>query len=271
MINVQVCWDTNWDNYYEWLNELQNCKKETVNGKVYLYSHISDSDDPNSFVYKIGNGANPTYENYPLPKLRNQSDNVTDQNRTLMHGNWYRITMQSFNEKYMTSEWDDGVSFKYGRPYTTVSNCTEPNTDENLWNRNLWWVNGEQKYDVCTDETVSNTVYYYVPGDGEDFSDYYASFFAGSAVPHSNHSILVNVFASSCDLGSDSDEWERRGKLVATHRYNPQWGETCDFDQNVAAEDVSKAREKGLVYYAAVVHFAKGESAVSEVYTMLGF
>ncbi len=62
-------------------------------------------------------------------------------------------------------------------------------------------------------------------------SDYYASFFAGSAVPH----------------------------------------KTCDFDQNVAAEDVSKAREKGLVYYAAVVHFAKGESAVSEVYTMLGF
>ena len=47
-------------------------------------------------------------------------------------------------------------------------------------------------------------------------SDYYASFFAGSAVPHSNHSILVNVFASSCDLGSDSDEWESAVSEVYT-------------------------------------------------------
>ena len=132
---------------------------------------------------------------------------------------------------------------------------------------------------MCTEETVSNTVYYYVPWkndiDKEDFSDYYASFFSGTATPRSNHSILVNVLVSYRDLGNDPDEWERRGKLVATHRYN-DWDEnsrsvSCDFNQSVAAEDVSKAREHGLVYYAAVVHFAKGESAVSDVYTMYGF
>ena len=87
--------------------------------------------------------------------------------------------------------------------------------------------------------------------------------------------MLVNVLVSNCDLGQDADEWERRGKLVATHKYD-QWDNTtrsvsCDFNQSVAAEDVSKAREQGLVYYAAVVHFAKGESAVSDVYTMYGF
>jgi len=262
MINVQICYEKNWDNYYEWLNELQNCsvKQNPENGKTMLYSHIGEQGDSNKFIYQKRSGDSDSYINYDLPQRDFDKNNQTEKN--LDETQWYRITMQSFN-------YCNDVNFKYGRPYTSLDEVTS--NGDNLWNRRLGWVNGEQKYDVCTDETVSNTVYYYVPGDGEDFSDYYASFFAGSAVPHSNHSILVNVFASSCDLGSDPDEWERRGKLVATHRYNPQRGETCDFDQNVAAEDVSKAREKGLVYYAAVVHFAKGESAVSEVYTMLGF
>ena len=280
MINVQVCWDTKWDNYYEWLNDVQDCKKETRNGKLCLYSHISDTDDPNKFVYKRGEGDSARYVVHDLPKNNGGADNASD--RVLSTGAWYRITMQSFNENSMISEGGDGVSYKYGRPYTTVHDCDEGDDDENyhnLWNRELWHVEGEQKYDVCTEETVSNTVYYYVPwennNDREDFSDYYASFFSGTATPRSNHSLLVNVFASYRDLGNDPDEWERRGKLVATHKYN-QWDSTtrsisCDFNQSVAAEDVSKAREKGLVYYAAVVHFAKGESAVSDVYTMYGF
>ncbi len=279
MINVQICYDTNWDNYYEWLNELQNCKKTTIDGKLCLYSYIADTDDPNSFIYRSGTEPNFSYTNYTLPRFKNENEVVTNENRTLSNGNWYRITMQSFNENYMTAQGGDGVSYKYGRPYTSISNCSDPNTDPDLWNRNLWWVDGEQKYDVCTDETVSNTVYYYVPRDNnndrEDFSDYYASFFSSTATPRSNHSMLVNVLVSNCDLGQDTDEWERRGKLVATHKYD-QWDNTtrsisCDFNQSVAAEDVSKAREKGQVYYAAVVHFAKGESAVSDVYTMYGF
>lgn len=280
MINVQVCWDTKWDNYYEWLNDVQDCKKETRNGKLCLYSHISDTDDPNIFVYKRGEGSSARYEVHDLPKNDGGADNASD--RVLSTGVWYRITMQSFNENSMIAEGGDGVSYKYGRPYTTVHDCDEGDDDENyhnLWSRELWHVEGEQKYDVCTEETVSNTVYYYVPwennNDREDFSDYYASFFSGTATPRSNHSLLVNVFASYRDLGNDPDEWERRGKLVATHKYN-QWDSTtrsisCDFNQSVAAEDVSKAREQGLVYYAAVVHFAKGESAVSDVYTMYGF
>ena len=61
---------------------------------------------------------------------------------------------------------------------------------------------------------------------------------------------------------------DRRGKLVATHFYS---GNETEFNQSVAADDVSKAREKGLIYYAVVAHFALGESAVSNVFTMQGF
>ena len=279
MINVQIFYDPNWDNYYEWLNELQNCVKTTIDGKTCLYSYIADPNDPNSFVYASDSGGNRSYTNYSLPRFKDSNGNLTNENRTLMNGQWYRITMQSFNENTMAAEGADGVSYKYGRPYTSISNCSDPDTDPDLWNRNLWWVDGEQEYDVCTDETISNAVYFYVPWKNtsnntkEDFSDYYASFFSSTATPRSNHSLLVNVLASSCDLGKDADEWERRGKLVATHRYYPnnQGVLNCDFDQSVAADDVSKAREKGQVYYAAVVHFAKGESAVSDVYTMYGF
>ena len=171
-----------------------------------------------------------------------------------------------------------------------------------VWDHEYVWMDGQQKYDICTEETVSNSVYVYVPGEWwdewdewdeekdkldengnptgeketiphsefckEEFSDYYASFFADSATPRSNHSYIVNVFASSCDLGSDPDEWERRGKLVATHFYS---GNETEFNQSVAADDVSQAREKGLIYYAVVAHFALGESAVSNVFTMQGF
>ncbi len=255
IISVQVYWDT-WDNYYEWLNELQNCRKENNR----LSSYIPSDTDLNDFIYRKEEGDKEVYYDYKEPKRDFGKTNQTE--KILEKHQWYRITMQSFN-------YCNDVNFRYGRPYTSLE---EVRGDENnLWNSRLGWVNGEQKYDVCTDETISNTVYYFVPDEDENFSDYYASFFAGTATPRSNHSLLVNVFASSCDLGNDPDEWERRGKLVATHRYNPRFGEDCDFNQNVAAEDVSKAREHGLVYYAAVAHFAKGESAVSDVYTMYGF
>lgn len=265
MINVQACWGTQWSNYYDWLNELQNCKKEMRNGKLCLYSHIADDDDPNWFIYRETETA--PFINFPLPKNDRGVSGAAD--RILIKGIWYRITMQSFNE-------NNDVNYRYGRPYTGQYTDSDP---DSLWNRRPGWVDGEQEYDFCTEETVSNTVYYYVPwennNDREDFSDYYASFFSSTATPRSNHSMLVNVLVSNCDLGQDADEWERRGKLVATHKYD-QWDDNtrsmvCNFNQSVAAEDVSKAREKGQVYYAAVVHFAKGESAVSDVYTMYGF
>lgn len=262
MISVQAYWDK-WDNYYEWLNELQNCRKDGNK----LSSYIPDDTDLNTFYFRQ-NGNTESFITDPKPQKNfgktYQAEKILDR------GQWYRITMQSFN-------CDNGVNYRYGRPYTSSSDIQ---SDQNsLWNRRPGWVDGEQKYDLCTDETVSNTVYYYVPwennNDREDFSDYYASFFSSTATPRSNHSMLVNVLVSNCDLGQDADEWERRGKLVATHKYD-QWDSTtrsisCDFNQSVAAEDVSKAREQGLVYYAAVVHFAKGESAVSDVYTMYGF
>ncbi|MBQ5384234.1 MAG: hypothetical protein IIU46_07260, partial [Treponema sp.] len=82
---------------------------------------------------------------------------------------------------------------------------------------------------------------------------------------------IVNVISSSRDLGRDPDEWERRGKLITTHSYNP--GDTSHythFDESVAADDMFNSSEKGLVYYVAVVHFADGSMAISKTYTMQG-
>ena len=230
----------------------------------------------------------------------------------------YRLTVQSFNENYIITGENgrSGVDRIYGRPYHYLYKKDKKEYEE--WASDiLYYVDGETKYDVCTEETVSNTVYFYTPGiwvdaDGryckEDLSDFKASFFSSNARATSNHSHLVNVLASSRDLGSDPDEWERRGKLIATHVYNQNYTrpnkedykiedinhkmpwdagyiDTYDldrynrdlddyknvFDWTVAQQDMASANEKGHVYYVAVVHFADGSTAVSDTYTMYGF
>ena len=45
----------------------------------------------------------------------------------------------------------------------------------------------------------------------------------------------------------------------------------CPFDISIARDDMAASNEKGLVYYAVVVHFANGDSAVSDTFTMYGF
>ena len=140
-------------------------------------------------------------------------------------------------------------------------------------------------------------------------SDLKASFFYSNARATSNHAHIVNVLVSARDLGKNADEWERRGKLIKTHYYNnnytkpnPEWyGMIADgeghqpgeqgytltleraddyyrdldwyndvFDWTVAQQDMIESDEIGDVYYAAVVHFADGSSAVSETYSMNG-
>ena len=259
-----------WHHQYEYLNELQNCEKKTQNGKTVLYNNNNES------------GTNRFIKNYKT---------CSADDYQLYKWNFYKITMQSFNENSLEGYWDSngqaiisktGVDRMYGRPYN-YEWVEATDTYNKIYAADvLWYVDGETQYDVCTEETVSNTVYYYVPGDDEDFSDFYASFFASSAIARSNHEFIVNVIASSTDLGNDIDEWERRGKLVKTHFYSPNkptdswYNAEYDmnvnpFNYNVASNDIADSHEKGLIYYVAVAHFADNSSAISDVFTMYGF
>ena len=272
--------NSNWHDQYEWLNELQNCEKKTQNGKTVLYNNNNESGT-NRFIKKYKPDGADEY----------QLKTCSADEYQLGKWNFYKITMQSFNENSLEGYWDSngqaiiskpGVDRIYGRPYNYSYDAAKDEYND-LWLRDvLWYVDGETQYDVCTEETVSNTVYYYVPGDGEDFNDFYASFFASSAIARSNHNFIVNVIASSTDLGNDIDEWERRGKLVKTHYYSPNkpgdswYNAEFDmnvnpFDYNVASNDVADSHEKGLIYYVAVAHFADNSSAISDVFTMYGF
>jgi len=132
-------------------------------------------------------------------------------------------------------------------------------------------VNSISKYDLCTEETVSNTVYLFIPFDDNYLDDIKSSFFPSTSTPRSNKCFIVNVISASRDLGRDPDEWERRGKLIYTHYYDP--GDTSNytqFNETVAADDMFNSNEKGFLYYVAVVHFADGNMAISKTYTMQG-
>lgn len=283
-----------WYNYYGGMNELQEC--ERVDGKlcnynpgqyIGVYPPYNDSFDPKAIYFVDDSKDRDAQGLYPLLAPRN-----------LFPAHWFRLTVQSFNENYISEERPDGVDRIYGRPYNYIWN--KDTNEWEPWTRDvLYYVDGETKYDVCTQETVSNTVYFYTPGEWiddqgnlhfDDFSDIKSSFFPEFAKPYSNYDYLVNIIASARDLGRDPDEWERRGKLIQTHWYKKWMAElseaeketredykaeedqtACPFDINTARDDMAASNEKGLVYYAVVVHFANGDSAVSDTFTMYGF
>ena len=281
MIHVEDCWNddnihaTQWSSpngYFQYLNELQNCEVTTVNGKTVLLNDNSSAKD-GEFI-EIDWSTNPGTVHTISP-------------RELRGGSFYKITMQGFNENYYNGT--TGVNRKYGRPYSEFKpNYTSTENNPYLWVSNVvnYIDGGETEYDLCTEETVSNTVYYFIPpiddNTGELNTDYLkdikSSFFADSATPLSNKTYLVNVIASARDLGNDADEWERRGKLIKSHLYDDwrtgddiQYNKFGTFNSSVAAEDMYNSHEKGLVYYVAVVHFADGKTAMSKVYSMQGF
>lgn len=227
-----------WGIFYGGINALQECM--LINGDT-LYNYnpeqntltgfgdkdvffLDDWDDKHDVAFS---GADPDGHPRVLP-------------RSLYSGHWFRLTLQSFNENYIIpGSRDDGVDKIYGRPYHYIH--IDDRNEWTLWTRDvLGYVENETKYDVCTQETVSNTVYFYTPGEWweewtddtgshkkfrtDDFSNFKASFFPSSAVISSNYSYLINVIAAGRDLGPDADEWERRGKVIATHIYDPNWG-----------------------------------------------
>ena len=232
----------------EWLNQLQNCETIIIDGKIVLYNENKDEADGEFVGADWLNGADPYYVRIPNP---------------LRKGFFYQITMQGFNVNSYDSNTKTGVNWFYQRPYRNYNDCVDSPDCSYQIIPNL---ENQTEYDLCTEETVSNTVYYYLPKENEDLSDCRASFEKANASPRSNHPFIVNVLTSLRDLGENVDEWERRGKLIKTHYYENSNNEK--FDYNTAMDDLFESQEKGSLYYAIVVHYADNTSDMSEVRTI---
>ena len=198
-------------------------------------------------------------------------------------GRFYRLSVQGFNTHPYDEASGTGVCINYGRPYVDIG---ADGKFEQVY-RTYWGYN-QTEYDLCTEETVSYTTYVYLPGSWEDMSNIRSSFSTSDATVISNKIYIVNVLCSPVDLGSNADEWERRGKLIRTHYYDPETKSTIwkdeehpnepnpnyhqefdptvhPFNFSVALQDLFDSSEKGQLYYAAVVHFADNSYAVSDV------
>ena len=205
---------------------------------------------------------------YGYKKELSVCNSTPENGKTVLHytateltkGKFYRLTMQGFNEHPFDEATKTGVRLKYqepyneGQPYDIMSNYD--------------YFAEEREYDIYTEETVSNTVYYYVPGEGEDISNVKNSFFKNTAAFSSSHKVLVNVISSLTDLGGNIDEWERRGKLIMSKVYDV--AEQKTFNDRTAIDAMADSKEYGFRYYVVVVHFANNTSAISNVYTMEG-
>ena len=178
----------------------------------------------------------------------------------LVKGSFYRLTMQGFNEHPYDKSAKTGVRLKYRAPY----NANQENDDMSDWD----YFAEESEYDAYTEETVSNTYYYYVPAENESLTDIKNSFFRNTAAFSSNHKVLVNVISSLTDLGNNIDEWERRGKLIMSKVY--EGDEQKTFNDRTAIEAMAASKEVGSRYYVVIVHFANNTAAISNVYTMEG-
>ncbi|MBR6296561.1 MAG: hypothetical protein IKR40_08820 [Treponema sp.] len=254
MINIQGL-DTsngNWWDKYGWANELLPCTETTEGGKTVL--HYETPTGPTAQIVDSYDKEHGTW---------------TQKTEGLEIARWwYRITMQSFNQNSLEYDNDlkivtkDGANRKYRRPYGDTDGDGQVTYD---------YIQNISKYDLFTEETVSNTVYLFIPFDDNYLDGIKSSFFPSTSTPRSNKCFIVNVISASRDLGRAPDEWERRGKLIYTHYYDP--GDTSNytqFNESVAADDMFNSNEKGLVYYVAVVHFADGSMAISKTYTMQG-
>lgn len=198
-----------WQAAFDWSNELQDCRKIIENGKTVLVN-ISGVDG--IFGGWLKNGG---YGAIETPHLYEYS--------------YYRLTVQAFNNNSYSD--GKGVDKEYGRPYCDV------NVD-NIWDHDIMgYIENESEYDVCTDETVSNTVVMYVPPTRAQDKGWYertvqSSFFVDTATPRSNDNYFVQIIASGRDLGDNIDEWERRGKIVKTYMYNTHVNQAGKFIEN---------------------------------------
>ena len=282
-----------WHDYYGYLNELQNCVVKTEDGKSYLYFDLRDVSCKTANLFLKEEEENPNNPDTDTYMMKIEPEyNIPN------FGTFCRATVQSFNQNTAVVQNNKivqhGVCKEYGRPYYKPSFDGDGKVinKDNCYDHDFWVEGKEQEtaYDVCSDETVSNTVYFYIPDPGQTLAEYLEGFESVFSPSHltvsSNKRYLINVISSQYNLGNDPDEWERRGNIVKTHYYDPH---TTDegplnggnyylfnpkvnpFTANTAFTDMMESNLKGFLYYAAVVHFADGSSAVSDVQTIYCF
>ena len=99
-------------------------------------------------------------------------------------------------------------------------------------------------------------------------SRFKGSFFKNTVAISSNKPVIVNLISSMNNLGSDIDEWERRGKLVKTYYFKGD-SSGIPFKDNDVRDDILNLDDEGLIYYVMVVHFANNTSEISNVYKLL--
>ena len=239
MINIQLLsveqngnsYSAQWNDFYEEQNELQNC---TVDAKKRILTNTTKNS------IEVIDGRYGT----KLQKTKN-----------LTKGAFYRISVQSFNENTYNEQTNRGVNKKNGRPYGDTLEAVPV----------VELVENETEYDLYTQETVSNPMYYYIPASDEDMSKFKGSFFKNTVAISTNKPVIINLISSLTDLGSNIDEWERRGKLIKTYYFKGD-SSGIPFKDNDVREDMLKSDEEGLVYYVMVVHFANNTSEMSNVY-----
>lgn len=235
MINIQAFGtDELWYNLYGEQNELQDCvvdlRSKTLSNTTKNLVDVIDSE----YGYK------------------------SHKTITVKKGAFYRISVQSFNEHTYDEGTNTGVNKINGKPYS----------DQLLATPVVPVVPNETEYDLYTEETVSNPVYYYVPAADEDMSKFKGSFFKNTVAISSNKPVIINLISSLTNLGSDIDEWERRGKLIKTYYFKGD-SNGIQFKDNDVRQDMLSSDEEGLVYYVMVVHFANNTSEISNVYKLL--
>ena len=202
----------------------------------------------------------PIKKNEKLVLSYNTSD--YEGGESLSKGLYYRLSLQAFNESTYDGQSKTGVRLKYKMPYNPGMGYDGM--------QNYDYLPNETEYDMYTEETVSNTVYCYVPAQGENMSNVVTRFFKNSTSPRSNKPYIVNIISSLRNLGNDIDEWERRGKIIKTLQYERDDVTTEFFNDQKAIEIMNESKEIGTRYFVVVVHFANNTSAISNVYTMEG-
>ena len=232
MMNVQALDEDNtWYNYYGEQNELQDCildvPTKTIYGKTKNLIEVINKQ----YGYK------------------------ETKSKALKKGTFYRLSIQSFNDNTYNDDTKTGVNKINGKPYNDLLNATTV----------VPVVQNETEYDLYTEETVSNPVYYYIPAQNEDMSKFKGSFFKNTVAISSNKPVIINLISSLKDLGSDIDEWERRGKLIKTYYFKGD-STGIPFKDNDVRDDMLNSDEQGLIYYVMVVHFANNTSEISNVY-----
>ena len=250
----------NWNSLFDGYSTLQklNFTGSKASLKIDCNSpNYRDWDNDNKTFYQGISGTG-----FTLGEKHGDWENGTFKAKHLPRWTYYKVTVQGFNTHPYDSATNKGVNKYYEMPYKDY----DPAADNSNWTP--WdgeysgYVNGETEYDLCTEETSSCSSYMYFPGyeiedNGEinyteakyDLSDIRYSFSPSDATIHSNIKYLVNVYTSIIDLGNDIDAWERKGKLIKSHFYEPRSTPTrWDLEDKgeVSLNDIPKHMHKDL-------------------------